>query len=286
MTTTTAQLLDGKLVSQTRLAALKTKLATLPNNAQTPKLVVVLVGDDPASQVYVGRKTKVAGEIGLASDLITLPANTEESAVLDHINRLNNDDSVHGVLVQLPLPKHLNTQAILHAVDPAKDVDGFHPFNLGRLLAGDTDETCALPCTPAGMMSILGHYEIPVSGKHAVVVGRSTIVGKPMAQLLLQANATVTLCHSRTADLASHTRQADILVAAVGQPGMITADMVKPGATVLDVGINRLDNGKLTGDVAFDEVSQVAGAITPVPGGVGPMTIATLMENTVKLYDK
>lgn len=283
-TVNTGTVLDGKLVSQQHLARLKEQLAALPANASKPKLVVVLVGDDPASQVYVGRKTKVAEEIGMASELISLPENTEQHTLLDTIHRLNTDSSVHGILVQLPLPKHINTQAVLHAVEPTKDVDCFHPFNLGRLLAGENDDHMALPCTPAGMMSILKHYNIPISGKHAVVIGRSTIVGKPIAQLLLQANATVTLCHSRTEELAKHTQSADILIAAVGIPNMVTADMVKPGAVVLDVGINRLETGKLTGDVDYRSVQPVAGAITPVPGGVGPMTIATLMENTYKLY--
>jgi methylenetetrahydrofolate dehydrogenase (NADP+)/methenyltetrahydrofolate cyclohydrolase len=283
-TVDTSLILDGKHVSQQHLARLKEQLAALPAEVPKPKLVVVLVGDDPASQVYVRRKTKVAHEIGMASELITLAKNTEQQTLLNTIERLNADSTVHGILVQLPLPKHIDTQAVLHAVSPSKDVDGFHPFNLGRLLAGENDQHMALPCTPAGMISILKHYNIPISGKHAVVIGRSTIVGKPIAQLLLQANATVTLCHSRTENLASHTQSADILIAAVGIPNMVTADMVKPGATVLDVGINRLDNGKLTGDVDYDNVQPIAGAITPVPGGVGPMTIATLMENTYKLY--
>ncbi len=289
-TQATGQILDGKAVSQQRLAELATVLQRLSAERATdehpPKLVVVLVGDDPASQVYTRRKTTVAQEIGLESELITLPGNTTEADVLALIATLNADATVHGILVQLPLPRHINQQTVLHSVAPHKDVDGFHPYNLGCLLAGDDIPYQALPCTPAGMMSILKHYDIEIAGQHAVVIGRSTIVGKPMAQLLLAANATVTLCHSRTANLASHTQQADIVVAAVGQPNMVTASMLKPGAVVLDVGINRLPDGRLCGDVDFDSAKTVASYITPVPGGVGPMTIATLMENTVNLYQR
>ncbi len=282
------KLMSGKDVSQALLDELKGELdAMKTSGAKLPKLVVILVGEDPASQVYTKRKAKVAQEIGMASELITLPKTTTEAELLTLIEQKNDDPSVHALLIQLPLPKHLNESRILNAVSPTKDVDGFHPVNLGRLLSGDTPP--ALPCTPAGIMKMLSFYKVPISGKHAVVIGRSTIVGKPMSLLLLSENATVTICHSRTKDLPQACAQADILVAAVGRPEMVTADYVKPGAVVIDVGINRVKNPetgktKLVGDVDFASVSPKASLITPVPGGVGPMTIATLMANTLALY--
>jgi methylenetetrahydrofolate dehydrogenase (NADP+)/methenyltetrahydrofolate cyclohydrolase len=280
----TAQILDGKKVSQQVVEKLTHELQAIhASGALLPKLVVVLVGDDPASQVYVGKKAKMAQKIGMLSELITLPAQTSQAELLEIIQRLNNDATVHGILVQLPLPKHINTLEIITAVNPKKDVDGLHPLNLGLLMTGDP--TACKPCTPAGVITILKDYNIPMTGKHAVVLGRSNIVGKPMGMLLLQENATVSYCHSKTADLQAITRQADILVAAVGVPNLVTADFIKPGATVVDVGINRLD-GKLVGDVDFDSAATKAGYITPVPGGVGPMTIATLMSNTLDLYKR
>ncbi|MBK8189737.1 MAG: bifunctional 5,10-methylenetetrahydrofolate dehydrogenase/5,10-methenyltetrahydrofolate cyclohydrolase [Vampirovibrionales bacterium] len=278
-----ARLLDGKSASRALLSQVSRAVAELTaSGAPPPKLAVVLAGDDPASQVYTARKTKIAIETGLLSERLTFPADVSESVLLGEIERLNANPTVHGVLIQLPLPAHLSTARILAAVDPAKDVDGFHPLNLGRLLAGDLPP--ALPCTPSGMMTLLNSYDIPLAGRHAVIVGRSTIVGKPMALLLLHANATVTLCHSKTRDLPAVCRQADILVAAVGSAGLITADYVQPGAVVLDVGINRSADGRLTGDADFESACRNAGWITPVPGGVGPMTIAALMANTLALY--
>jgi methylenetetrahydrofolate dehydrogenase (NADP+)/methenyltetrahydrofolate cyclohydrolase len=280
----TSQLLDGKKVSQQVVEALSLELQAIhASGAVLPKLVVVLVGDDPASQVYVGKKAKMAQKIGMLSELLTLSAHTTQAELLAVIHGLNADASVHGILVQLPLPKQINTLEIITAVDPKKDVDGLHPLNLGLLMTGDP--LACKPCTPAGVITLLKAYNVPLAGQHAVVLGRSNIVGKPMGMLLLQENATVSYCHSKTADLAAFTRQADILVAAVGVPKMVTAEFIKPGATVVDVGINRLE-GKLVGDVDFDSVAEKAGFITPVPGGVGPMTIATLMANTVELYKR
>ena len=281
---TTSQILDGKKVSQQVVDTLSQELQAIhASGAMLPKLVVVLVGDDPASQVYVGKKAKMAQKIGMLSELLTFPADLSQGELLAVIHRLNADVSVHGILVQLPLPKHLDTLAVITAVDPKKDVDGLHPLNLGLLLTGDP-HACK-PCTPAGVITLLKAYNVPLAGKHAVVLGRSNIVGKPMGLLLLQENATVSYCHSKTPDLAAFTRQADILVAAVGVPKLVTAEFIKPGATVVDVGINRLD-GKLVGDVDFDSVVDKAGYITPVPGGVGPMTIAILMANTLALYKR
>jgi methylenetetrahydrofolate dehydrogenase (NADP+) / methenyltetrahydrofolate cyclohydrolase len=281
-TTSTPLIMDGKAVSQHQLAALTTTLNdTWPAGTPRPHLVVVLVGDNAASQVYVRKKAQTAHAVGLRSTVITHPATLTQTALDAEIARLNADPDVHGILVQLPLPAHLDTDAVLNAIDPAKDVDGFNPVNMGRLLAGNLPP--ALPCTPAGMMTLLTHYNLPIAGKHAVVVGRSTIVGKPMALLLLQAHATVTVCHSRTANLPQVCQQADILVAAIGKPHFITPAFVKPGAVVLDVGINRLPSGKLVGDVDYDAVAPLCSAITPVPGGVGPMTIATLLWNTYRL---
>lgn len=279
---TTACILDGKLTSQNLLNSLADELGVLRDKgAQLPKLVVVLVGDDPASQVYVNKKAKTAQKIGMLSELKVYPASTTQAELLSVIAELNQDASVHGILVQLPLPRQIDTLAVITAIDPRKDVDGLHPLNMGLLMSGDP--SACKPCTPAGVMTMLKAYNVPLAGKNAVVLGRSNIVGKPMGMLLLQENATVTYCHSKTANLAAVCREADILVAAVGVPNLVTADFIKPGAAVIDVGINRVD-GKLVGDVEFESASRTAGFITPVPGGVGPMTIATLMANTLFLY--
>ena len=283
-TTGAALILDGKTLAAQLQEDLRARIqARVASGVRSPKLVVIVVGDDPASHVYTKRKATVARELGMLSERIALPADTPQAVLLDTLTQLNADTTVDGILVQMPLPKHLDTQAVLRAVDPTKDVDGFHPINLGRLLAGDLPP--ALPCTPAGMMTLLQHYNIPIAGQHAVVIGRSTIVGKPMAQLLLNANATVTICHSKTRELPSLVGQADIVVAAIGQPNWVQGSWLKPGAVVLDVGINRLPDGRLVGDVDFERAVSVASAITPVPGGVGPLTIATLMANTVALWE-
>lgn len=238
----------------------------------------MLVGEDPASQIYVGRKAKACAEAGFLSREFKLPADTPETKLLSLINDLNKDELIHGILVQLPLPRHIATDKVIAAIDPHKDVDGFHPFNVGGLVSGSP---LFIPCTPRGIMELISRTGIELSGKDAVVVGRSNIVGKPMALLLLAQNATVTICHSKTKDLPTVTGRADVLIAAVGKTQMIKANMVKEGAVVIDVGVNRLENGKLAGDVAFDEVAAKASHITPVPGGVGPMTIAMLMKNTL-----
>ena len=277
-----AQLLDGKAMSEELRAEIARKVAALKERGVTPGLSVILVGDDPASQIYVRNKGIGCEKTGMHSVTIRMPEDTTQQALEDQIRALNADPAIHGILVQLPLPPHLDEAAALAAIAPEKDVDGFHVQNAGRLL-------CGLPgvvaCTPKGAMEMIRRTGVSLSGKEAVVVGRSNIVGKPMAMLLLQQNCTVTVCHSRTADLAAHTRRADILVAAVGRPKMITADMVKPGAIVIDVGINRVD-GKVVGDVDFDGVKEVAGWITPVPGGVGRMTITMLLENTVEAAER
>ena len=277
----TAQTLDGKALAQTVRHELTHTIAKhLASGGVKPGLAVLLVGDDPASQVYVRNKVKACAEVGVASTLLHLPADTTQHALLQHIEQLNLDPSVHGVLVQLPLPPQLNEAQVMAAIDPKKDVDGFHVANAGALLLGQPG---FWPCTPHGCMRMLDGIDGMQSlrGKHAVVVGRSHIVGKPLALMLLARDATVTICHSGTPNLAMQTRQADVLVAAVGRMGLITQDMVKPGAVVLDVGINRNAQGKLCGDVA-PEVAQVAGYLSPVPGGVGPMTIAMLLHNTVQ----
>jgi methylenetetrahydrofolate dehydrogenase (NADP+)/methenyltetrahydrofolate cyclohydrolase len=254
----------------------------------TPGLATVLVGDDPASKVYVGQKEKACANLGIYSKRIDLPLETSEDTLLDLINDLNKDDKIHGILVQLPLPGHINQQRVIYAIDPAKDVDGFHPVNVGKMVIG---EKCFLPCTPHGILELLFKSEVKTEGAEVVVVGRSNIVGKPILNLMVQkrdsGNATVTMCHTKTRDLAFHTRRADILIAAVGRPKTITGDMVKDGVVVIDVGVNRIGKtpeGKsiLAGDVDFEEVKEKAAAITPVPGGVGPMTIVMLMKNTVE----
>lgn len=277
-----AALLDGKKVSAQVEEQLACRIAHLKKQNVTPGLTVILAGEDPASQTYVRNKEKACERLGLHSHTVRLPEEVSQETLEAAIAQANADPAIHGILVQLPLPAHLDSEHALAMIRPEKDVDGFHDTNMGRLVRG-TDGVIA--CTPKGVMRLLESADIPLSGKEAVVVGRSNIVGKPMALLLLQQNATVTVCHSRTADLSAHTRQADILVAAVGKPGFITAEMVKEGAVVVDVGINRVD-GKLCGDVDFEAVSQKASYITPVPGGVGKMTIAMLMENTVEAAEK
>lgn len=273
-----ARIIDGKAWAAEVRAAAKDVADRLAARGVRPGLAVVLAGDDSASRAYVRNKVKACAETGLRSELHEFPGEISERAVLERIAALNRDPQVHGILVQLPLPKQVNTARVLESVSPAKDVDGFHPLNLGALLAG---QPAFVPCTPAGVMRMLEREGVPLLGRHAVVVGRSTIVGKPMALLLLQKDATVTICHSKSERLGEVTRQADVLVAAVGRAGLVTADMVKPGACVIDVGINRLADGSLAGDVEFASVKEVAGLLTPVPGGVGPMTVAMLVSNTV-----
>ncbi len=278
-----AQLLDGKLMSDELRARIAERVAALKEKGVTPGLAVILVGEDPASQIYVRNKEKGCEQVGMHSVAIRLPAETTQEELENHIRALNADAAIHGILVQLPLPKHLDEAAALAVIVPEKDVDGFHVQNAGKLLNGLPG---VVACTPKGAMEMIRRTGVDLSGKEAVVVGRSNIVGKPMAMLLLQANCTVTMCHSRTADLAAHTRRADVLVAAVGKAKFITADMVKPGAIVIDVGINRNAEGKVVGDVDFDAVKEVASWITPVPGGVGRMTITMLLENTVEAAER
>jgi methylenetetrahydrofolate dehydrogenase (NADP+)/methenyltetrahydrofolate cyclohydrolase len=273
-----AALIDGKSLAAQVRASLREKVAALAARRTRPGLAAILVGDDPASQVYVRNKTRACEETGIRSEQHHLPADAPEKALLERIRALNADPAVHGILVQLPLPKQIDAERVLAAVSPAKDVDGFHAQNLGALVQGRPG---FVPGTPAGILRLLEHARVPLAGSRAVIVGRSTIVGKPLALLLLQKDATVTICHSKTKDLAATTRQADILVAAVGRARLVTADMVKPGACVIDVGVNRLADNKIAGDVDFGAVKEVAGAITPVPGGVGPMTVAMLLVNTV-----
>ena len=273
-----AVLIDGKLVSASVRAEIASEVSHLKQEGVLPKLAVILVGDDPASAVYVRNKHKACIDVGIEPLQITLPANTSEDELLALIDDLNADISVHGILVQLPLPKHIKAELVIDKILPEKDVDAFTHDSVGRIVEGRYG---FLPCTPAGIMKLLEYYKVSVSGKNCVVIGRSNIVGKPMALLLLNAGGTVTVCHSKTVDLPSVTRGADILIAAVGIPKFVKADMVKPGAVVIDVGINRLPDGKLCGDVDFDAVSEIASMITPVPGGVGPMTITMLMKNTL-----
>jgi len=273
-----AQILDGKTLAAAMRADLKQRVAALVQRGVRPGLAVILAGDDPASRVYVRNKTLAAEQAGVASSLIEFPGSVTEAQLMARISALNADPSVHSILVQLPLPKHIDGARILEAIAPAKDVDGFHEANLGALLAGRPG---VVPCTPAGVMRLIEHARVPLAGRRAVVIGRSNIVGKPLALLLLQKDATVTICHSKSGNLSDLTKHADILVGAVGRAKLVTADMVKPGACVIDVGINRLPDGKLAGDVDFAPVKEVAGWITPVPGGVGPMTVAMLLENCV-----
>lgn len=273
-----AQILDGKALAAEIRSEVKTQVAALAEKGVSTALAVILVGDDSASQVYVRNKIKACADTGIRSLEFRMPAETTQQQLLAKIAELNADESVDGILVQLPLPKQINADAVISAIDPAKDVDGFHMANAGALVTGKQG---FVPCTPFGVMRLIETSGVNPRGKSAVIVGRSNIVGKPMALLLLAADATVTVAHSRTPDLSAVTRNADILVAAVGRAKLIKADMVKPGAVVIDVGMNRDENGKLCGDVDFAEVKEIAGSITPVPGGVGPMTIAMLMQNTV-----
>ena len=273
-----AHIIDGKAIAAALRSEIAAETAALKEQGITPGLAVILVGDDPASQTYVRNKQKACAEVGFYGEQINLPADTTQEQLLAVVEELNNREDIHGILCQLPLPRGLDDSAVIAAIDPNKDVDAFHAENVGHIMIGDQH---FLPCTPAGVMELIHRSDITVEGKHCVVIGRSNIVGKPMAMLLLQENGTVTICHSRTRDLAAVCRQADILVAAVGRAKFVTADMVKPGATVIDVGINRDENGKLCGDVDYAALEPIAGAITPVPGGVGPMTIAMLMKNTL-----
>ncbi len=279
----TARIIDGKALAATTRAGLVPRIQTLTAAGQPPGLAVILVGDDPASAVYVRNKVKACEEIGIRSFFTRLTAETAEAELLGHIARLNADATVHGILVQLPLPKHLDAQKILETIAFDKDVDGLHAMNAGLTLMGTPHFRS---CTPYGVMKMLESIDYPVAGCHAVVLGRSNMVGKPMAMLLLAANATVTIAHSKTRDLGAITRQADVLVAAVGRRSLVTRDMVKPGAVVIDVGTNRTPEGKLAGDVEFDGVKEVAGWISPVPGGVGPMTITMLLVNTVEAAER
>ena len=278
-----ARIIDGKAIAQGLRQELAVRVGRLKERGVTPGLAVVIVGDDPASKVYVRNKAMACESIGMHSEVHALSADTTQAHLLDFLRRLNNDGAIHGILVQLPLPKHIDSRAVIEAIDPAKDVDGFHHQNVGALVAG---EAAFYPCTPWGVMKMLEHEGVAIEGKSAVVIGRSMIVGKPMALLLINAGATVTVCHSKTRDLAAVARQGDILVAAVGRAKMVGADMVRPGAVVIDVGINRLPSGKLAGDVDYDAVAPVASLITPVPGGVGPMTIAMLLANAVKSAER
>ncbi|MDQ7792109.1 MAG: bifunctional methylenetetrahydrofolate dehydrogenase/methenyltetrahydrofolate cyclohydrolase FolD [Clostridia bacterium] len=273
-----AHILDGKAIAaQIRSELVREAGSFAAQRGAPPGLAVVLVGDNPASQTYVRNKEHACQEVGIRSTVHRLPADTQMDDLLRLLDQLNGDEGIHGVLVQLPLPDHLDARAVTRAIRPEKDVDGFHPLNVGKLQIG---EPCLTPCTPSGVIAILERSGIDIAGRHAVVIGRSNIVGKPTALLLLQRHATVTICHSRTVDPSSVTRQADILVVAVGRPGMITGEMVKEGAVVVDVGINRVD-GRLVGDVDWDSVAPRAAAITPVPGGVGPMTVTMLLANTI-----
>ena len=273
-----AKILDGKQIAKEYRQRLKNQVNDLKEYGFTPKLSVILVGNDGASQSYVKSKKKAAEKIGMISEIIHLDESTSEEVVLSELNRLNNDDTVSGILVQVPLPKQVSEQKVLEAINPEKDVDGFHPINIGKLYI---DEQTFVPCTPLGIMEILKHADINLEGKNAVVIGRSHIVGQPVSKLLLQANATVTILHSRTKNMNAHLKQADVIVSAVGQPGLGTKENVKKGAVIIDVGNTPDENGKLKGDVAYDEVKEIASAITPVPGGVGPLTITMVLNNTL-----
>ena len=273
------QIIDGKKVSAEVKAQVAKEPELLKSKGIVPGLAVVIVGDDPASRVYVNNKKKACELVGFKSEEYALPAQTTQQELLDLVETLNDKKDINGILVQLPLPEHLDEKQIIEAINPIKDVDAFNAVNVGKIMIGDYD---FLPCTPAGVMEMLSYYNIPVSGKNCVVIGRSNIVGKPMAMLLLHQNGTVTICHSKTRNLNEICAGADILVAAVGIPKFVKADMVKEGAVVIDVGMDRDENGKLCGDVDFDDVKEKTSYITPVPGGVGPMTIATLMKNTLK----
>ena len=274
----TATIIDGNALSQILRAGFKNEVDTLKSRGITPGLAVVIVGDDPASHVYVRYKVKACANVGMHSELHAMPLETSQAELLAKIHALNSNPAIHGILVQLPVPKHIDNKAIIDAIAAEKDVDGFHYSNLGALVVG---EPTFQPCTPYGVMKMLDHHNIPIEGQHAVVVGRSNIAGKPMALMLINRSATVTVCTSKTHDLAAITRQADILIVAIGKANRVTADMVKEGAVVIDIGINRLPDGKLAGDVHFETVKEKALYITPVPGGVGPMTITMLLSNTL-----
>ena len=279
----TATLIDGVAVSKAIRAQWKQRVETLKARGVTPGLAVILVGDNPASQVYVRNKVKACGEVGLYSELHPFPASVAQEVVLAKIEDLNRDPKIHGILVQLPLPPHFDNSKVLEVISAEKDADGFHLYNLGGLVSGGG---VFPPCTPYGVMALLDYYKIPIEGSNAVVVGRSNIVGKPMALMLLARSATVSICTSKTRDLKQFTSLADILVVATGKPGMITGDMIKPGSTVIDVGMNRLPDGKLTGDVDFEAARQRAAFITPVPCGVGPITVTMLIANTVQAAER
>lgn len=272
------KIISGKEVSEAVKLRVSDEVKKLKENGIEPCLAVILVGDDPASRVYVNNKKKACEFCGIRSLEYVLPAETKEEELIELVEKLNNDKSVNGILCQLPLPKHLDEKKVLNLIKPEKDVDAFHPENVGHIMIGDFN---FLPCTPAGIMEMLRYENIDLDGKNCVVIGRSNIVGKPMAMLMLKENATVTICHSRTKNLKEVVAGADVIVAAVGRPNFVTADMVKDGAVIIDVGINRMDDGKLCGDVDFEACKEKASYITPVPGGVGPMTIATLMQNTI-----
>ncbi|WP_406885753.1 bifunctional methylenetetrahydrofolate dehydrogenase/methenyltetrahydrofolate cyclohydrolase FolD [Staphylococcus aureus] len=273
-----AKILDGKQIAKDYRQGLQDQVEALKEKGFTPKLSVILVGNDGASQSYVRSKKKAAEKIGMISEIVHLEETATEEEVLNELNRLNNDDSVSGILVQVPLPKQVSEQKILEAINPEKDVDGFHPINIGKLYI---DEQTFVPCTPLGTMEILKHADIDLEGKNAVVIGRSHIVGQPVSKLLLQKNASVTILHSRSKDMASYLKDADVIVSAVGKPGLVTKDVVKEGAVIIDVGNTPDENGKLKGDVDYDAVKEIAGAITPVPGGVGPLTITMVLNNTL-----
>lgn len=275
----TATIISGKDLAKQKRLELTKEVEQLKREGVTPKLVVILVGDNPASVSYVTGKQKAAEEIGIEFTLENFPTTLSENGLLDVIEKYNNDDAVHGILVQLPLPKHINETAVIEKISPLKDVDGFHPINVGRMMTG---QECFLPCTPAGIVEMIKSVGIDLTGKNVVVVGRSNIVGKPVGQLLLNENATVTYCHSKTQNLQKFTKEADVLVAAVGIANFIKGEDIKPGAVVIDVGVNRLETGKLCGDVDFEAAKSVASFLTPVPGGVGPMTITMLAHNTVQ----
>ncbi|WP_435925123.1 bifunctional methylenetetrahydrofolate dehydrogenase/methenyltetrahydrofolate cyclohydrolase FolD [Paenibacillus sp. DYY-L-2] len=274
----TAPIINGKQVSEDIRGSIRVEVERLVKQGLKPGLAVVLVGEDPASQVYVRNKEKACHDLGFYSEVHRLPASTSQEDLLSLVDKLNRQDNIHGILVQLPLSKHINEKSVIDAIAVEKDVDGFHPVNVGNLVIGDDS---LLPCTPAGVIELIKRTGIEIAGKHAVVIGRSNIVGKPVSLLLQREHATVTMCHSKTANMKELTKQADILVVAIGRANFVDASFVKPGAVVIDVGMNRLENGKLAGDVDFESVKEVSGPITPVPGGVGPMTITMLMQNTL-----
>ncbi|SDQ51578.1 bifunctional methylenetetrahydrofolate dehydrogenase/methenyltetrahydrofolate cyclohydrolase FolD [Virgibacillus salinus] len=274
-----ADIIKGKELAHKLKEEMSKEVLFLKEQGLVPHLTVILIGDNPASKSYVNGKKKASGETGISSDVIEMGVSTSEKELLKKIQELNNDQSVHGILVQLPLPKHIDEQHVIEAISPAKDVDGFHPINIGRMITG---KDTFLPCTPSGILTMLKSYDVTIEGKHAVIIGRSNIVGKPVGQLLLNENATVTYCHSKTTNLIDFTSKADILIVAVGRPNAIREEHIKEGAAVIDVGINRLEDGSLTGDVDFDAVFEKASYISPVPRGVGPMTITMLLQNTIK----